>query len=236
MKRFFKKIMLGSQHEQEAPTKGALRKRVNNIHSIWHNHETSDVGLERIIRLLLAASQFLFLGSYIKEIAGRKGQSVQDVAIDLFVLLKLVFPVLLIYFGYTKNPFLYYLMLWFFAETMLYIPTLIFASDHFTRPRSYRRSMLLLLFNYFEITFCFAVLYANLNCLNKPFTHWFDPIYFSIVTTSTIGYGEFYPITPLGKFFVSVQSGIFFVFVVIFLNFFSNKVEQKGYFDHTNHE
>jgi hypothetical protein len=86
--------------------------------------------------------------------------------------------------------------------------------------------MLLLFFNYIEMVFGFAVLYSFTNKFNKPLSHWFDSIYFSTVT-STIGYGDLYPIDPLGKFLVSVQSMIVLMFVVLFLNFFS-KVKSKG--------
>jgi hypothetical protein len=76
------------------------------------------------------------------------------------------------------------------------------------------------------MVFGFAVLYSFTNKFNKPLSHWFDSIYFSTVT-STIGYGDLYPIDPLGKFLVSVQSMIVLMFVVLFLNFFS-KVKSKG--------
>jgi hypothetical protein len=98
-----------------------------------------------------------------------------------------------------NNPFVLG-MVYVMLETILYIPTLIFASDLFSKPRSYKRSMLLLFFNYIEMVFGFAVLYSLLISLTNHFTHWFDAIYFSTVTSSTIGYGDLYPIDPLGKF------------------------------------
>ena len=94
--------------------------------------------------------------------------------------------------------------------------------------------MLLLFLNYLEIVFDFGVIYASGNYLNRTFDHWFDSLYFSFITSATIGYGDFYPITTFGKFLVSFQSIIFFIFVVLFLNFFTNKVESKGYFDANN--
>jgi hypothetical protein len=127
-------------------------------------------------------------------------------------------------------------MVYVLLETILYIPTLIFASDTFSKPRSYRRSMLLLFFNYLEIVFAYAVLYTCGNHLNKPFHHWFDAIYFSIITSSSIGYGDYYPITTYGKFLVSTQALLFLFFVVLFLNFFSTKIKAKGYFDHGSKE
>jgi hypothetical protein len=119
-------------------------------------------------------------------------------------------------------------------ETVFYIPTLIFASDLFSKPRSYKRSMLLLFFNYLEIAFAYAVFYATADVLNKPFGHWFDAVYFSIITSSSVGYGDFYPVTVLGKFLVTSQALLFLFFIILFLNFFSTKVKTKGYFDHEN--
>jgi voltage-gated potassium channel len=68
--------------------------------------------------------------------------------------------------------------------------------------------------------------------MNIPFTTWYDPIYFSIVTSSSIGFGDYYPVTMFAKALVSVQALFFLTFVVLFLNFFSTKLKSKGYFDH----
>jgi hypothetical protein len=66
--------------------------------------------------------------------------------------------------------------------------------------------------------------------MNKSFSHWFDPIYFSMVSSSSIGFGDYYPVTTFGKVLVSLQAMFFLSFVVLFLNFFSTKVKSKGYF------
>jgi hypothetical protein len=234
MKNFLKKLILGKPFIDEQPTTGAIKKRIKNIKAIWNNEQHDDIGIEKTLRLFLATSQFIFLGTYIKQLFGKKGIAYQDLSVDTFVLIKVIFPVIILYFNLQSNNYLFFILSWFLLETLLYIPTLIFASDIFSRPRSYRRSMLLLFFNYIEIVFSFGVIYARGEYLNKSFTHWFDSIYFSFITSATIGYGDFYPITAMGKFLVSLQSVIFLVFVVLFLNFFTNKVENKGYFDHTN--
>jgi hypothetical protein len=226
--------VLGKHTLNELPREGTIAKRVRNIKAIWNNDHHDDIGIEKIVRLLLASSQFFFLGIYVKQFVGKKGSVYHDLAVDATVIVKVSLPLALLYFNFYDNNFFFYIMMWFLVETMLYVPTLIFASDLFSKPRSYRRSMLLLFFNYIEIVFSFAVIYKRGNYLNHPFHHWFDPIYYSFVTASSIGYGDFYPVTPTGKFLVSLQSIIFLTFVVMFVNFFSNKVEGKGYFDHTN--
>jgi hypothetical protein len=91
--------------------------------------------------------------------------------------------------------------------------------------------MLLLFFNYIEIVFSFAVLYTIGENMNKPFEYWFDSIYFSIISSNSIGFGDYYPVTTYGKVLVSLQAMFFLLFVILFLNFFSTKIKSKGYFD-----
>jgi hypothetical protein len=67
-----------------------------------------------------------------------------------------------------NNPFVLTMMVYVMLETILYIPLINFASDLFSKPRSYKRSMLLLFFNYIEMVFGFAVLYSFTNNFNKP--------------------------------------------------------------------
>jgi hypothetical protein len=224
------KLFLGRPLEGDIPTQGALEKRWRNIKAIWNNEYDNDVGIEKMLRLFLAVSQFFFPGLYLKEIFSRKWISYQDLAVDVYVTFKLLFPLYILMHGLQYNRLLFGILLWLMVETMLYVPTLIFASDVIARPRSYRRSMLLLFINYTEIIFDFGVIYASGNYLNKPFTHWFDPVYFSFITSATIGFGDFYPASSTAKFLVSFQSTLFIIFVALFLNFFTGKVESKGYF------
>jgi hypothetical protein len=202
-----------------------------NIKAIWNNDHQDDNGIEKIVRLLLSISQLFFPGVYIKYLAEKKGHEYKDLAMDFYVLAKFIFPICILKFHWQDNLFLVWIMIYVLLETALYIPTLIFASDLFSRPRSYKRSMLLLFFNYLEIVISFGVLYTLGDNMNKPFNHWFDSIYFSIVSTNSIGFGDYHPVTTYGKVLVSLQAIFFLSFVILFLNFFSTKVKSKGYFD-----
>jgi hypothetical protein len=228
MKKVIKKLLLGDKDKGPQVATGAITKRIQNIKVIWNNDHHDDIGIEKLFRLFLAASQFLFPGIYIKHFFGKKGNDIQDLAMDGYVLFKVFFPLSLLYFNWFHGPIAMAIVLCGVTETLLYVPTLIFASDFLTKPSSYRRSMLMLFLNYFEITFAFAYIYSRGNYLNIPFEHWYDPIYFSITTLGTIGYGEYHPVTGMGKFLVCTQSIIFLSFVVLFINFFSNKIQSKG--------
>jgi hypothetical protein len=234
MKKIIKKLLLGNISKVAPPEFNPVEKRIQNIKAIWNNDHQDDNGIEKMVRLFLSSSQLLFPGIYIKYFAFKKGAEYEDLAVDFYVLLKVTFPLVLLVSGLHNNPFLVALLVYVLLETILYIPTLIFASDLFSKPRSYKRSMLLLFLNYLEIVFAYAVLYSCDSYLNKPFSNWFDAVYFSIITSSSIGYGDFYPVTTQGKFLVSTQALLFLFFVVLFLNFFSTKIKSKGYFEQEN--
>ena len=236
MIRILKKLLIGNGNKFEPAAQNPIQKSIFNIKAIWNNDHQDDNGIEKLIRLLLSSSQLLFPGIYIKFLANKKGPQYVDLSLDFYVLLKVMFPILILVNHWQVNNFVIYAMVYVLLETVLYIPTLIFASDTFSKPRSYRRSMLLLFFNYLEIVFAYAVLYTCGNNLNEPFQHWFDAVYFSIITSSSIGYGDYFPITTYGKFLVSTQALLFLFFVVLFLNFFSTKIKAKGYFDHGSKE
>ncbi len=231
MKEIIKKLLLGNTKKLPKSKYNPIQKRIQNIKAIWNNDHQDDNGIEKIVRLFLSSSQLLFPGTYIKYLASKKGSEYEDLALDVYILLKVAFPLVIIINQWQNHSIILGIMVYVMLETILYIPTLIFASDLFSKPRSYKRSMLLLFLNYLEMVWGFAVLYSCDNYLNKPFTHWFDAIYFSTVTSSTIGFGDIYPITTFGKALVSIQSLIVLLFVVLFLNFYSTKIKSKGYFD-----
>ncbi|TBX64820.1 two pore domain potassium channel family protein [Flavobacterium silvisoli] len=238
MKQFLKKLLLGkiTSRDRTKFNITPIQKRIANIRAIWNNDHQDDNGIEKIVRLLLSISQLLFPGLYIKQLAHKIGYEYRDLSMDIYVLLKVAFPLLILVNDWQTNKILIALMVYVLFETILYIPTLIFASDMLSRPRSYKRSMLLLFFNYIEIVFSFGVLYTCGNNMNRPFENWYDPIYFSMVTSSSIGFGDFVPVTTYAKILVSFQALFFLSFVVLFLSFFTNKIKNKGYFDHESEE
>jgi hypothetical protein len=221
---------------KDKPRVDPIQKRILNIQSIWNNDHQDDNGIEKMIRLFLSISQFIFPGVYIKYILYKTKFEWQDLAMDIYILAKLLFPFFVLLNQWQHITVLIALIVYFLAETILYIPTLIFASDMLSKPRSYNRSMLLLFFNYIEIIVAFGVLYSCGNNMNIAFITWYDPIYFSIVTSSSIGFGDYYPVTTFAKILVSIQALFFFTFVVLFLNFFSAKMKSKGYFDYENNQ
>lgn len=227
---FLKKLLVGKINHANRNKISPIKKTLMNIKAIWNNDHEEDNGIEKIVRLFLSSSQLLFPGIYLKYFANKLGSEYKDLTMDFYILFKVIFPILILQNNWQTNNLIIYLSVYLLLETVFYIPTLIFASDLFSQPRSYKRSMLLLFFNYIESVLSFAVFYRTGNYLNAPLTNWFDAVYYSFVTSSTIGYGDYYPITQTGKIFTIFQVFLFLLFVILFLNFFSSKIKTKGYF------
>lgn len=229
MRSTIRKLIVGRGQRADHERRSTIAHRWENVQAVWNNTFEEDAGLEKLVRLGLACSQFLFPGMYVKHLFWRMGPLYQDLAMELFVLLKTVFPVLVLQQGWQADPWVLGVTSWLMLETVLYIPTLIFASDAFASPRSYRRTTLLLFLNYIEVVLSFAVIYASRPMLNKAFADWTEAVYFSMVTSNTIGFGDIYPVTPLGRFLVVLQTLFYLSYIVLVINFFSVRLA-RGYF------
>ena len=231
MKKTLKKLLFGRPEENIQLNHTSIVNQRKNLKKVWDNEKHNDIGLEKILRLFLVAIQFAFPGIYIRDKYRKQGLTYKNLAVESYVAIKTILPLICLITGIYTNIFIVLLITYLLCETILYVATLIFVSDIFAKPRSYRRSVLLLYFNYLEIVFAFAVIYGGLDLLSENANSVIDFIYFSIVTSATIGYGDIYPTTDLGKVVVGFHSIVFLVFIVLFLNFFSSKVEDKDYFD-----
>ncbi|HRH68153.1 MAG TPA: hypothetical protein PLB89_01470 [Flavobacteriales bacterium] len=93
MKRSAHKLFFGRGHASDVVRRSTLHDRWENVLHIWNNTYEEDAGLEKVVRLILALSQFLFPGIFLKHLFWRKGPLYQDLAMEVLVLLKTVFPV-----------------------------------------------------------------------------------------------------------------------------------------------
>lgn len=225
---FLKKLFIGNTKFVEN-SEGAILRRIKNLRIIWNNEYHEDSGIERLFRLFLASSQFIFIGTYLRELFGKTTVS-RDLSIDFLVIFKICYAILVIKYGLYDSNIYFYILLWFLIETILYIPTLIFASDYLSRPRSYRRSMILFFLNFIEINISYSSIYSKFGVMNKQYEHWFDSVYFSFVVSSSTGFGDIYPVDFHGKLILVSHTIISIMFIVLFLNSFSSKMEITGYF------
>lgn len=225
MLQFLSKLFFGKPEYNKQIKLSAYEAQRLHFIRIWNNERHHDIGFEKILRLFLVGIQFVFPGIHIRNFFGKYGLIKRNVAIEFYVLFKTLLPIYFVLSGMFRYRATVAVSMYLLFETICYVAALIFVADMFVKPRSYRRNILMLFLNYMEISFCFAVIYAGLGLLGDQARSNFDYIYFSVITSTTIGYGDINPVTDLGKFFVCVQSIMVVAFIVLFLNFFGSKVE-----------
>ena len=99
MKSFTRKLLLGKNYKRDRSFHSPITKRILNIKAIWNNDHEDDNGIEKIVRLLLSSSQLLFPGIYIKQLAYKIGAEYEDIAMDFYVLSKVVFPFFILFYN-----------------------------------------------------------------------------------------------------------------------------------------
>lgn len=223
MVKNFKKLFFGKSEHNTAINHSIIGLQWRNLELVWENAHYNDSGIERIFRLFLIGVQFFYPGIYIREIFSRRGLTFKNLAIEFYVLAKLLFPVFVFAFDGAHHPFLLGLSIYFVSETITYISSLVFTSDLKYETKSANRTILLLFLNYIEISLQFSMLYAGFNMLSEGAKTAIDYIYFSLITSASVGFGDIYPISQAGKLLVCCHSFLLVVFVVLFFNYFSSK-------------
>ena len=237
IKQFFRTLFLGQENTHpKNKLQPAIKNQWQNVLLIWTNKHYNDFGLERIIRLTLALLAFIFPGLYIRDIFGRFGLLGRKLGVEFYVLFKLFLPILFFKLDWTDNLIVAIVSGVMAVETIVYLATLIYLSNEFAKPISYRRSLTTLFINYIEICLNYAVIYSYCNLTIPAFfkeklTTDIQTIYFSFATSATVGYGDIVITNSFGQLLVISQIILFLVFVVLFLNFFASKVQEPSYYN-----
>lgn len=237
IQKFILVLLLGQEDSRPKNNlRPAIKNQCLNVKRIWYNKHYNDFGIERIVRLTLALLLFIFPGLYVRHIFGKLGLLGRKLGIEFYVLIKLLLPIVFFKLNLTDNLFIAIFSGIMAIETVLYLATLIYLSNEFARPISYRRSITTLFINYIEVCLDFAIIYSfcNLtipNFFNHQLTTDIQSIYFSFVTSATVGYGDITTNNPFGQFLVISQIIIFLIFIALFINFFASKVQDPTYYN-----
>ncbi len=95
--------------------------------------------------------------------------------------------------------------------------------------RSLNRSLILLFINYLEIIVGFATLYLLTGSVGYkvgvPLLSRSDALYFSVITITTLGYGDIKPILEIGKWLSLTETIMGFILVVLVVGTFLTGVQ-----------
>jgi voltage-gated potassium channel Kch len=224
MKKTFIKILAGNSYSENSDVSG-YKFHIQKIIKVWHGDHYKDYGVERLFRLIVVTLFLFYPGILIENIFNSKTYIIKKLAVEAYVLIKTIFPLFILTFGWYTIPFIYYLNIYLLSETYLYLFSKIFLAEHHINS-SNKRTLLLLIFNFIESAFSFAVIYMAGNYLNVPINSTIDAIYFSLITSATVGFGDLHPITKMGKLITVTQVMCSVSFIVLFFNFFSGEANQ----------
>lgn len=224
MRKFLVRFFIGFSPQKNNLPFDAIGNHIQILNKVWEGQDYNDFGLERIFRLFLLAAKLFFPGIYLEQLFGKINISSHKIWTECYVLIKTLLPFTILYFEATQNHLLFFLNAYLLFETFIYIFSRIYLSEHFNA-EDYKRMLILLFLNFLEVVFSFAVIYSSGKHLNKPFSGYVDAIYFSMMTSSTVAYGDFYPVTYFGKITSILQAVSTLVFLVLFFNFFNSKVK-----------
>lgn len=94
----------------------------------------------------------------------------------------------------------------------------------------YGNSLLRWAITTFVVTVIFATIYLFADSISSDQQffagdgHWYDYFYFSIIVTTTVGLGDIYPVTVLGKVLVSMEAFSGFMMLGIFMGLVQKKL------------
>jgi len=219
----FLKIFINPHAEHNKKSGSAYQQQLRFLKKAWHDNT---YGLERVLRLFLCLIQFIFPILLIKEIFGRFGGTVRKLAVEFYLLFKFLFPLCVLVFGLYRSPVVIFIVVCFLSETILHILNLIFLADIEELSLSYHRAILLLLLNYTQVALDFAVIYIAFNLLSETLNP-VSAVYFSIVASTTVGFGDIHAKGSAGQLVVIAQLLICLAFIIVFINYFSQKINGK---------
>lgn len=224
MKNNLGKILKGSHSFQEENQSG-FKHHILKIKDVWNGKNHDDYGVLRLFRLSIITSLLFFPSILINEIFKSRSYITRKIIVEFYVLLKTIFPLIILINGFYVYPIFCVINIYLLIETYLYLFSKIFLGQQHYKT-SNLRTLLLMGFNFLESGFSFAVIYMTGNYLNIS-VNALEAIYFSFVTSATIGYGDIYPITSFGKIIVNFQIFSSVAFLVLFFNFFSARPNQS---------
>lgn len=151
-------LLLGNvaYHKPHLPV---YKQQARRLIAVWNNYHHSDIGIERILRLLLLTSQYLLPGLHIRALGQWLGLKTNEILVEFFVLLKLAFPYYVLFYTNIKDEYMMLFIAYLLCDSLNYIVSVIFLDDVYPKTHSYRRTLILLFLNYLEVILSFACFY-----------------------------------------------------------------------------
>lgn len=246
MRRFLSQLLLGTRGAHTPVLRRVYAKHSADLRAIWRQTNYYDFGIERLLRLTLKLLAFVMPGTLYRAAVDRVGGGsflFRRTAVEWYATLKLGWYVAMFKLGLTTTGG------WVLASAVLSFDTVhfllcrIFLADLSRGHTSFKRSLILVIVNFTEITLFFAALYTYLDqqlrqagatAFNHALTG-VEAVYFAFVTATTVGYGDVHPVHHLVMKVVVAQIGVSLFFVVIFFSTVVGNLDKEGVLNQRKH-
>jgi voltage-gated potassium channel Kch len=187
---------------------------------IWNIEGPSkDVGfVPKVFFTLLAALLLLTPAVIIKGIFDR--WNMRSRAVEVYVVAKLLVLLFILFYWGANHLTSFVVTTVLLVELSLYLFGVIFLHKYWGPLTSIERSIFLMIINFIEIVVGFSIIYLNIGgiCIGEEvISSPIDALYFSVVTITTLGYGEILPKTEAGKIAVMLQVCLAVLFFAVML-------------------
>ncbi len=218
-------------------TKSTIKRQKEYVKKVWTNKGYKSFGIEKMVRLILVILPFLDLGLYLRNcFQGEKKLKSRKIATDAYVVLNMLFPLMVLYFGWYNCKIVVWICFYFGVMTLLVLLSMSFLLDLIPRAMSNQRNVICLFLNYCQIVFLFAVLYLGLASdgfgsdgeIMKlgPL----KAIYLSLEVFTSVGFGDVVPLTSTAYKILIVQMFVQVIFVyLLFVIFIGRQGDSTFY-------
>jgi hypothetical protein len=228
-KRFLGTIFLGQGSSDSLPPQGYGRA-CEILREVFN---TPSVGLFGLLRLLIALAAFVFPTALIDQVVEctlgnpkSQSRSVAFVAVprEIYYAARFVFLASVLLTEH-RSWIAVGFVIYFVLDILHNLAGGVFVWGRYSIYPS--RSLLFSAVNYFEVTIAFAIFYLYWDCLDVKPLYPTQALYFSLVTATTVGFGDIKPANLVGQTIVITQLSVF-VFIVLFvLTTFVSRVRQE---------
>jgi hypothetical protein len=207
---FLRKLFLGSSSDTFDKCGYAYTWKL--IREEWNN---KSFGLLRLARLALLLSNYCVPVIHIDQLVKGKKRSVVAFWREFFYVVEFVFLLVVLFTPLYSYSLVVFIVIYFLICILHNLAGGVFIwGDQAIDPF---RSLILSLFNYAEITIAFAIVYLHCDCLNVTPLFPTQALYFSAVTSTTLGFSDIVPSDSTGQMIVVAQLSVFVLFVLLFI-------------------
>jgi hypothetical protein len=187
-------------------------------------------GILRIVRFLWLSLNIVFFITLLgRFFLNKKPLIYKKLFVDALIFIKLIIPIIIINYAnaFSLSGILSIgVAIYIICSTVYYSFSDIILRGSGLAPINNDRSLLIILLSYFEVNFCYAILYKGIGCIPGVYCN-IQALYFSFVCGATVGFGDYYPDNDLGRIIVITQIIIMVLFVSLLISSFLSKLGSR---------